>query len=64
MKSVRKNMDKLEKQIRESDIEISEEKGKVFGRCESCDMETVLVEEVNLCGPCCFGEASTINGNW
>lgn len=22
------------------------------------------VEETGLCGPCCFGEAETIGGNW
>jgi len=37
---------------------------KDFGECESCGMDTVLVPEVGLCGPCCFGEADTINGNW
>jgi len=40
------------------------EDSKEFGKCESCGMETVLVEENMLCGPCCFGEADTINGNW
>jgi ribosomal protein S14 len=44
--------------------ETATEDGKCFGECESCGQETVLVEEVNLCGPCCFGEADTINGNW
>ncbi|MES2409541.1 MAG: hypothetical protein V4509_04575 [Patescibacteria group bacterium] len=42
----------------------AKEKGKIWGECESCSDETVLVEEVGLCGPCCFGEAETYNGNW
>lgn len=37
---------------------------KSFGECDSCGFETVLVKDVGLCGPCCFGEADTINGNW
>lgn len=42
----------------------AKEKGKVWGKCESCGQKTVLVKEVVLCGPCCFGEAETFNGNW
>lgn len=52
-----KDMRKIEKQI-------AKEPGKCFGECESCGQETVLVKLVGLCGPCCFGEADTINGNW
>ena len=56
---------KLEKEMRKHDMRVAQsEEGKIFGECESCGMETVLVEEVGLCGPCCFGEADTINGNW
>ncbi len=48
-----------------SDCEKKElEAGKCFGECECCGMETILVEVVGLCGPCCWGEAETINGNW
>lgn len=43
---------------------IARDPEKVFGKCESCEIETTLVKEVMLCGPCCFGEADTINGNW
>lgn len=57
-------MKTLEQQLRENDKIIAKEDGKIFGECESCEQETVLVEEVGLCGPCCFGEADTINGNW
>lgn len=35
-----------------------------MGECEVCGMNTLLVPEVCLCGPCCFGEADTLNGNW
>ena len=55
---------KLEKELRQRDIETSKDDGKCFGKCDSCGMKTVLVKEVGLCGPCCFGEAATINGNW
>lgn len=35
-----------------------------WGTCDSCENEDVLVPEVGLCGPCCFGEAATAGGNW
>lgn len=31
--------------------------------CEVCDAIPV-VPATGLCGPCTFGEADTINGNW
>ena len=37
---------------------------KKWGECESCELETVLVREVGLCGPCCFGDSDTAYGNW
>lgn len=54
----------IERKLRKIDIEASKEEGKCFGKCESCGYKTCLVEEVGLCGPCCFGEAKTANGNW
>ena len=42
----------------------AKEKGKCYGECESCGQKTCLVKDVMLCGPCCFGEADTLNGNW
>lgn len=31
--------------------------------CQNCDaLPTVF--PVDLCGPCCFGETETANGNW
>ncbi len=54
----------LEKELRKLDIKRSKEPGKSFGKCASCEQETCLVAEVGLCGPCCFGEAGTVNGNW
>lgn len=57
-------MEKLEKQLEQINRLRAKEKGKSFGECESCSQKTCLVEEVGLCGPCCFGEAETINGNW
>jgi len=31
--------------------------------CENCGA-TPIVPFCGLCGPCCFGEADTANGNW
>lgn len=31
--------------------------------CINCD-SIPTVHPVRLCGPCCFGEADTIGGNW
>ncbi len=31
--------------------------------CGNCDA-VPTVHPFQLCGPCCFGEAETINGNW
>lgn len=50
------------------------EKGKRIGalkdgakdhdtECEICEA-TPTVHPTGLCGPCCFGEVDTINGNW
>lgn len=38
-------------------------KEKEWGICASCGQEQPLTE-VGMCGPCTFGEADTINGNW
>lgn len=32
-------------------------------KCQNCE-SVPTVGDTGLCGPCCFGEASTINGNW
>lgn len=58
------NYKKLKQELRARDKKIGLQPGKEFGECESCGMETVLVEEIGMCGPCTFGEADTINGNW
>lgn len=61
-------IDELEKMQRKHCIEIARnatpDENKSFGECESCGQETVLVADVGMCGPCTFGEAKTINGNW
>lgn len=54
----------IEQQLSDVEREKALEPGKDYGECESCGQTTVLVAEVSLCGPCCFGEASTLNGNW
>ena len=62
------NSGKTEKEVRkilrDIDLKKAKEPGKSFGVCDSCENETVLVDDVGLCGPCCFGEADTANGNW
>jgi hypothetical protein len=32
-------------------------------KCINCDAKPT-VGDTELCGPCCFGEAETANGNW
>lgn len=63
-----KALDKLEVQSLERQVKAQEilnlGPGKYMGECMSCGVETVLAEETDMCGPCTFGEADTINGNW
>ena len=59
-----KSQKDLEKHLKQIDLEKAKEKGKRYGECASCGNKTVLVAEVGLCGPCCFGEADTANGEW
>jgi len=33
------------------------------GKCEVCGASPV-VPATGMCGPCTFGEADTVNGNW
>jgi len=33
------------------------------GRCEVCG-ESPIMPATGMCGPCTFGEADTIGGNW
>lgn len=33
------------------------------GKCENCG-ESPIVPSTGMCGPCTFGEADTVNGNW
>ena len=33
------------------------------GKCEVCG-ESPIVPATGMCGPCTFGEADTIGGNW
>ncbi len=41
----------------------TEPKDKEWGNCESCGNWQPLTE-AGMCGPCTFGEADTIDGNW
>jgi|JI10StandDraft_1071094.scaffolds.fasta_scaffold1344184_2 hypothetical protein len=33
------------------------------GKCEVCE-QSPIVPATGMCGPCTFGEAETIGGNW
>lgn len=33
------------------------------GKCEVCG-QSPIVKETGMCGPCTFGEAETVGGNW
>lgn len=33
------------------------------GKCENCGASPI-VPETGLCGPCTWGEADTVGGNW
>lgn len=59
-------MKSLEQQLKEQGLARvkADPTGKEWGECESCEFETVLVKETGMCGPCTFGEAETINGNF
>jgi hypothetical protein len=59
-----KSVEQLTKELHEADVKKSKEEGKYFGKCDSCESKTVLMEETDMCGPCSTGEADTSNGNW
>lgn len=59
-----KTLKQLEQEQRALAKSRAKKPGKEFGECDSCGLETVLVEEIGMCGPCTFGEADTANGNW
>ena len=58
------NIKSLEKEIESVGRKRAKEKGKRWGRCDACDNITVLEATTGLCGPCCFGEADTFNGDF
>lgn len=35
-----------------------------WGDCEVCGQNLPIVPETGMCGPCTFGEASTLLGDW
>ena len=37
---------------------------KNWGKACQCCGSYPTVRDTGLCGPCCFGEAETIGGNW
>lgn len=56
--------DELEREMIKQGKQTAKEPGKKWGHCAVCEQETVLVEVTDMCGPCTFGEAETLNGNW
>ena len=57
-------LDDIEKEIEAVGKKRAKGKNKMWGVCDSCEQKTVLVADVGLCGPCCFGESETYNGNF
>jgi len=58
------SQESIEKEIEVVGKQRAKGKNKAWGECDSCEQTTVLVADVGLCGPCCFGEAETYNGNF
>lgn len=54
----------IEKEIEVVGKKRAKGENKAWGECDSCEQTTVLVADVGLCGPCCFGESETYNGNF
>ena len=48
------------KQNKQTDVDNSPD---YESECEQCGA-TPVVRETGMCGPCTFGEADTIDGNW
>ena len=59
-----KSIDQIDQEMTKLAKQRSKEKGKMWGRCESCEQLTCLQADVGLCGPCCWGESDTAYGNW
>ena len=56
--------DKHIKSIHQQTFESDDDDSKDFGgMCCVCDASPT-VAGTDLCGPCCFGEADTVGGNW
>jgi len=53
-----KNLEKMKAEGREPNTE-----SDWSGKCEVCG-ESPIVPATGMCGPCTFGEADTIGGNW
>lgn len=54
----------IEKRLRRDRIARLKDGAKDYDtHCTNCNA-VPTVHPTELCGPCCFGEAETINGNW
>ncbi len=59
------NQNEIEAELKRRGLEMCKhDDEKAWGACDVCGYETVLVAQAGMCGPCTFGEADTINGNW
>ena len=50
--------------IASAEAVIDDPENKYMGVCSSCEQATALSMQSDMCGPCTFGEAETIMGNW
>ena len=48
---------------KQKEVQSEETKPDWSGKCDVCGMSPI-VPLTGLCGPCTFGEADTIMGNW
>ena len=54
----------IESEIRWADTDKTEVRRSYEAKCCACGRVDFLVPEVEMCGPCAFGEADTAGGNW
>lgn len=63
IKTDKKGRRYIESEIRWADGK-TETRRSYEAKCIACRRVDFLVPEVEMCGPCTFGEADTAGGNW
>lgn len=64
IKTDKKGRRYIESEIRWRDTGKTEIRRSYEKKCPVCGRRDFLVPEVDMCGPCAFGDASTAGGNW